>query len=60
MPVFCFVIKGTNPPACGIHNALLLRTQVSIDPNVPQLGYVTCFRCPVSRAVVNEIRGFHA
>jgi hypothetical protein len=60
MPVFCFLNKGSNPPACGIHNTTLVKTQISIDPNVPYIGQITCFRCPVSRAIVNEIRGTYA
>ena len=60
MPVFCFLYKGSNPPICGIHNAPLVREQVSIDPNVPQLREVTCFRCPVSQAIVNEVKRFYA
>jgi hypothetical protein len=60
MPVVCFLSKGSNPPACGVHNTPLIKAQVSIDQNVPQIGQVTCFRCPVSRAVVHEIGGFNA
>lgn len=60
MPVFCFQNKGSNPPVCGIHNAPLLMAQISIDQNVPQIGPITCFRCPVTRAVVQELRGNYA
>jgi hypothetical protein len=60
MPVFCFQNKGSNPPVCGVHKAALVRTQVTIDPNAPQIGQITCFRCPISRNVVQELKGFYA
>jgi hypothetical protein len=60
MPVFCFQNKGSNPPLCGIHNAPLVKAQVSIDQNAPQMGQITCYRCPVTRVVVQELRGFYA
>jgi hypothetical protein len=42
------------PPVCGVHNAVLVEKQVSIDQNQPSLGLVTCLICPVSKAVVLE------
>jgi len=60
MPVFCFQHKDSNPPVCGIHNTRLVRSQVSIDPNAPQIGQITCYRCPVTMTVVHELRGVYA
>ena len=52
----CFIKKDSNPPFCGVHNVALVQHQITIDSNAPSLGHVTCYRCPVSQAVVLEVK----
>jgi hypothetical protein len=56
----CFSRNDSNPPVCGVHQVAVVQRQVSIDPNAPGLGRVTCSMCPVSKAVVREVRGYYA
>jgi hypothetical protein len=51
----CFRKKDSNPPVCGVHSAVLVQKQISIDSNAPGLGHITCYICPVSQAVVQEV-----
>jgi hypothetical protein len=51
----CFRKKESNPPACGLHNVALEQKVIAIDENAPHLGRVTCFVCPVSDAVVEDV-----
>jgi len=51
----CFKKKGLIPPVCGVHNVPLEQNQISIDSFAPRLGHITCFRCPVSYAVVRDV-----
>jgi hypothetical protein len=50
----CFIKKGSNPPICGVHEMELTLDQLSIDPQVPQLGRITCLICPASGIVVKD------
>jgi hypothetical protein len=52
----CFEKKDIQTPVCGVHNVALQQNQISIDSNAPGLGQITCYLCPVSRAVVQEPR----
>jgi hypothetical protein len=54
----CFKKKVSNPPVCGVHNVAIVKRQISIDSNAPELGQINCYICPVSRAVVREVMGF--
>jgi hypothetical protein len=54
MGPLCFTKKDTNPPVCGVHNIVLEKINIAIDPNAPHLGYIPCYVCPVSLAVVLE------
>jgi hypothetical protein len=42
------------PPICGVHNVALAHDTVPIDANIPHLGQITCYVCPVSHKVVEE------
>jgi hypothetical protein len=50
----CFLKKDSNPPLCGVHNLPVTRESIPIDPDVPDLGRITCFVCPVSRKVLSD------
>jgi hypothetical protein len=50
----CFTKNVSNPLICGVHNVAIVQRTISIDWNGPQLGHITCYICPVSRAVVRE------
>jgi hypothetical protein len=50
----CFKKKISDPPVCGVHNVAIAQRTISIDSNAPELGRITCYICPVSRAVVRE------
>ena len=52
----CFIKQGSGPPICGVHNVPLIKTEVNIDKNAPQLGHITCLRCPVSRSVILDAK----
>jgi len=52
----CFRKKESNPPMCGVHEAILLHKMVSIDSNHSELGMIACLICPASHAVVRETR----
>jgi len=41
-----------------VHNVALVQNQISIDSNAPGLGHITCYICPVSHAVVLDVKGF--
>jgi len=47
----CFIKRNSYPPACAVHDAVLVRETLPIDANAPYLGQVTCYVCPVSRNV---------
>jgi hypothetical protein len=47
----CFLKRNSNPPACAVHNAVLVRETLPIDPEAPYLGSVYCYVCPVTRSV---------
>jgi hypothetical protein len=51
----CFQAKGSTPPACGVHNVLLVLDTLPIDAHNPHLGQITCYLCPVSRKVVADV-----
>jgi hypothetical protein len=51
----CFTKTDSNPPACGVHDSLLIETTINGDELIPGLGQITCFMCPVSEQVVNDI-----
>jgi len=50
----CSWKANANPPACELHNELLVLAAIPIDEHVRNLGVVNCYICPVSKAVVNE------
>jgi hypothetical protein len=50
----CFKKQGSNPPICGVHNVQLVQTEVRIDQYAPQLGLISCLKCPVSGAVISN------
>jgi hypothetical protein len=52
----CYVKKDPKQPVCAVHNVVLEQNRISIDSNAPGLGQITCYLCPVSRAVVQEPR----
>jgi hypothetical protein len=54
----CYTKNISNPLICGVHNVAIVQRQILIDSNAPGLGRVTCYMCPVSRAVVREMVGF--
>ena len=54
----CFRKKNSDPPVCGLHNVALVQNRISIDSNAPGLGHITCYICPVSHAVVLDVKGF--
>jgi hypothetical protein len=54
----CFKKKVSDSPVCGVHNVEIVQRTIWIDSNGPQLGHITCYICPVSRAVVREVTGF--
>lgn len=56
----CFSRKESNPPFCAVHRVAVVQKQIPIDEFAPQLGRVTCSMCPVSRAVVREVRDLYA
>jgi hypothetical protein len=58
MEKFCFTKNISNPLICGVHNVAVVQRQILIDSNAPELGRITCYMCPVSRAVVREVKGF--
>jgi hypothetical protein len=55
----CFRKKESNPPACGLHNVTLEHRVIAIDENVPLLGRVICFVCPVSGSVLGDAEVSH-
>jgi hypothetical protein len=48
----CFTKKGSNPPACGVHNVPLRQLKTSQD--IRLLGEFSFLMCPVSGQVVND------
>jgi hypothetical protein len=52
----CFRKRESNPPVCGVHEAILVAKVVSIDANLAGLGLVACMICPISLTVVRETR----
>jgi hypothetical protein len=56
MTASCFIKKDSNPPVCGVHNVALVQYQLTIDSNAPNLGHVTCYRCPISQAVALDMK----
>jgi hypothetical protein len=50
--VRCFREENSDPPVCGFHKVEFFQTAFWIDPNAPQLGYMTVNVCPVSGRVV--------
>ena len=54
MPERCFLEKGSEPPMCGVHKRALVRAEIPIDAQAPQLGRIPCFRCPVSGIVLKD------
>jgi hypothetical protein len=53
----CFKKKNTNPAVCGVHDVALTLHMISIDANAPGLGKISCYRCPVTGAVVPDGKG---
>jgi hypothetical protein len=54
----CFKNVDPNSPICGVHYVPLVYEQVPIDQFDPNIGKVICFRCPISRDVVQDGPGF--
>jgi hypothetical protein len=52
----CFKKMDSNTPVCGVHLQVLVKYRIAIDVNAPELGSVDCLVCPVSRAVVRELK----
>ena len=48
----CFKTKGSDPPVCGVHKVRLIEIRVPIDSNAPQLGVISCLKCPVRDVIV--------
>jgi hypothetical protein len=55
MAALCFKTEGSNPPMCGVHNVPLVKATLPIDANSPQLGSITCYLCPVSHRVADDV-----
>ena len=56
----CFTNYDSNPPVCGVHKVTVIEKQIPIDALAPELGSVVCNLCPVSQAVVREVRSPYA
>ena len=56
MSTQCSWKTNSNPPVCQVHNELLIKTTIPIDEDAPDIGVVICYVCPVSKAVVNELK----
>jgi hypothetical protein len=54
MQMLCMQKKDSNLPLCAMHNVPLKQDRISIDPNAPALGRITCYVCPISNSVVVE------
>jgi hypothetical protein len=54
MEVLCFMKMNSHPPICGIHNAILVESQLPVDPYAPHLGHATGYVCPVSGQMVAD------
>jgi hypothetical protein len=54
MQVLCVQKKDSDLPICAVHNVPLKQDRISIDPNAPALGRITCYVCPISKSVVVE------
>jgi hypothetical protein len=52
MAEHCLIKKGSNPPACGVHNVRLVPRQTSHESIVEIAGHFTFLVCPVSDQVV--------
>jgi hypothetical protein len=52
MSGMCFQTKDSSSPVCGVHQVPLVQDRILIDSNAPGLGRVTCYVCPVGKAVV--------
>jgi len=50
----CFRKKNSNPPTCGIHNVVLVQSELPIDPYAPHLGHITGYVCPVSEQLATD------
>jgi hypothetical protein len=60
MQVSCFEKMELSSAVCGVHQAKLEFKEIAIDPNAPGLGRIPCHVCPISQAVVREVRWVHA
>lgn len=56
MPVLCYETKSSIQPVCGAHHVPLVRNLIPIDPYAPGLGKISCYICPVSQAVAEEVK----
>jgi hypothetical protein len=50
----CFRKKNSNPPTCGVHNAPLIRKQLSEELIAAGYKDFTFLICPMSGAVLND------
>jgi hypothetical protein len=54
MEVPCFIEKGSNPPACGVHRVPLEERQTSGEHLPGGVGYFAFLVCPVSGQVPRD------
>jgi len=50
----CFNKKDSEPPVCGVHNVLLIKSQSSEDSVISKFGDFVFYVCPVSGYVVSD------
>jgi hypothetical protein len=50
----CLIKKETHPLICGLHNVPVVQDRFPIDSNAPELGFITCYVCPVSREILSD------
>jgi hypothetical protein len=48
------VKKESDPPICGVHEVSVVQRQIPIDPDVPFLGVIPCYVCPVGHQVLAD------
>ena len=50
----CFAKENSNPPRCGVHDALLVQHHSSEDSRTEFFGAFTFYVCPISNEVVSD------
>jgi hypothetical protein len=55
MTALCFWNRNSLTPMCGVHNAALVKTIVQVDNVAPHLGQISCYICPKSGRVLQEL-----